>query len=70
MPHANNKSLRPYSDSSRGSSLDPHWLRMYSIEYRMYSIEYIGNTVELEWLEQLWDHENMFETGVGQANES
>ena len=22
------------------------------------------NTVELQWLEHLWNHENMFETGV------
>ena len=27
------------------------------------------NTVELQWLEHLWDHENMFETGVVRANE-
>ena len=26
-------------------------------------------TVELQWLEQLWNHENMFETGVIRANE-
>ena len=26
-------------------------------------------TVELQWLEHLWDHENMFETGVVPANE-
>ena len=25
------------------------------------------NTVELQWLEHLWDHENMFETGVVRA---
>ena len=29
----------------------------------------IGDTVELQWLEYLWSHENMFETGVVQANE-
>ena len=29
-----------------------------------------SNTVELQWLEQLWNHENMFETGVVRANES
>ena len=29
----------------------------------------IRNTVELQWLEHLWDHENMFETGVVRANE-
>ena len=28
------------------------------------------NTVELQWLEHLWNHENMFETGVVRANES
>ena len=27
------------------------------------------HTVELQWLEHLWDHENKFETGVVQANE-
>ena len=26
-------------------------------------------TVELEWLEQLWNHENMFKTGEVRANE-
>ena len=25
--------------------------------------------IELEWLEHVWNHENMFETGVVQANE-
>ena len=33
------------------------------------SIYFIINTVELQWLEHLWDHENMFETGVVRANE-
>ena len=27
-------------------------------------------TVERQWLEHLWDHENIFETGVVRANES
>ena len=27
------------------------------------------NTVELQWLKHLWNHENMFETGVVQASE-
>ena len=26
-------------------------------------------TVELQWLKHAWSHENMFETGVVQANE-
>ena len=28
-----------------------------------------GYTVELQWLEHLWDHENMFEIGEIRANE-
>ena len=27
------------------------------------------HTVELQWLEHLWDHQNMFETGEVRANE-
>ena len=27
------------------------------------------STVELQWLEHLWDHENLFGTGVVRANE-
>ena len=27
------------------------------------------NTVEHQWLKHLWNHENMFETGVVRANE-
>ena len=27
------------------------------------------DTVELQWREHLWDHENMFETEVVRANE-
>ena len=27
------------------------------------------NTVELQWLEHLWYHENMFKTGVDRTNE-
>ena len=33
----------------------------------MYMI--LQNTVELQWLEHIWDHENVFETGVVRANE-
>ena len=29
----------------------------------------LGYTVELQWLEHLWDYENLFETGVVRANE-
>ena len=27
------------------------------------------STVELQWLENLWNHENMFDTGAVRANE-
>ena len=27
------------------------------------------NTVELQWLEHLWNHKNMFETAIVRANE-
>ena len=29
----------------------------------------IENTVDVQWLEHLWNHENMFETGVVRVNE-
>ena len=32
-------------------------------------VEFSQNTVELQWLEHLWDYENKFETGLVQANE-
>ena len=32
-------------------------------------IGFFYNTVELQWLEHLWNHENMFETKVLRANE-
>ena len=31
--------------------------------------ETFKHTVELQWLEHLWNHENKFETGVARANE-
>ena len=31
--------------------------------------EWVLNTVELQWLEHFWGHENMFDTGVVIANE-
>ena len=34
-------------------------------------LEYIYfGTIELKWLENLWNHENMFETGIVRANET
>ena len=30
---------------------------------------YTYHTVKLQWLEHLWNHENMFETGLVRANE-
>ena len=29
--------------------------------------ELFGSSAELQWLEHLWDHENMFETGIVRA---
>ena len=29
----------------------------------------LKHTVELQWLNHLWNHENMFETGVVRGNE-
>ena len=29
----------------------------------------VTSTVELQWLEHLWNHKNMFETGVVRASE-
>ena len=39
---------------------------LYEQKVMLFCRKYI---VELQWLEHLWDHENMFETGVVQANE-
>ena len=33
------------------------------------NVSKIVGTTELQWLEHLWNHEKMFETGVVQANE-
>ena len=42
------------------------------VDWRVVLVDQIlrtGYTVELQWLEHLWDHENMFETGVVRASE-
>ena len=41
------------------------WFLSFKKLFKMVS----ENTVELQWLEHLWNHENMFETGVVRANE-
>ena len=38
---------------------------MYDLNFAYYS----RTSVELQWLERLWNHKNMFETGVVRANE-
>ena len=30
-------------------------------------VEIMASTVEIQWLEHLWNHENMFDTGVVRA---
>ena len=44
-------------------------LTLTDISAPMVSLSLLTCTVELQWLEHLWDHENMFETGVIRANE-
>ena len=39
------------------------------VDSRYHKQRFLQNTVELQWLEHLWNHENMFETGVVRANE-
>ena len=58
------------------SVLTPHYLlsQLYSDIWTYHYIVSkcrlgLQNTVELRWLEHLWNHENIFETGVVQANE-
>ena len=47
-------------------SFDPDWAALGTALWESSLFVY---TVELQWLEHLWDYENMFETGVVQANE-
>ena len=35
--------------------------------FSMYGLLTVANTVELQWLEHLWNYENIFETGVVRA---
>ena len=35
----------------------------------LWNFSYLQCTVENQWLQHLWNHENMFKTGVVQANE-
>ena len=39
------------------------------VVYHQSSIIYNLITVDLQWLEHIWNHENMLETGVVRANE-
>ena len=34
-----------------------------------FKLSNLGTAVEPRWLEHLWNHEKMFETGLVQANE-
>ena len=42
---------------------------MFNITFYIQKIMCLLYTVELQWLEPLSDHENIFETGVVRANE-
>ena len=57
--------------SSKYDFEENYELVMYKIDTLLYS-DSCGNsrdTVEHQWLEHLWNHENMFGTGVVRANE-
>ena len=45
----------------------PHAFKGEKPRFRCLIIQY--STVELQWLEHLWDYENLFETGVVRATE-
>ena len=49
----------------------PNYLVFHVREFgdNFYKSDVSSNTVELQWLEHLWDYENMFETWVVRANE-
>ena len=48
-----------------GGGADSNHIRMISLS----GVHIQLYTVELQWLEHLWDQENMFETGVVRASE-
>ena len=41
----------------------------YNIYFQKYIKDIFTIAVELQWLEHLWNHENMFQTGVVLVNE-
>ena len=65
--------------NKRASSVDPDkqfimgcliWSNaVCKLNYICTCIFVLLHTVELQWLEHLWDYENVFETGVVRANE-
>ena len=67
------------SDYCSQSKTVRSWTTLYSITHYSFEKKLLNiralmvivcpNTVELQWLEYLWNHENMFETGIVQANE-
>ena len=45
------------------------WLCLQQVWDGVHGNFFLIFTVELQWLEHLWNHENMFETVVVRANE-
>ena len=45
------------------------FIHVYSFDKFICRFKFISITVELQWLEHFWNHENMFETGVVRAYE-
>ena len=58
------QALPPLSDLYRGSSGAITMSRRFIYLFILFAV-----TVKLQWLEHLWNHENMFETEAGRANE-
>ena len=45
------------------------FLRFFLLAFRRNHFQIFAITVELQWLEQLWNNQIMFETGEVRANE-
>ena len=62
--------MKAAMDQHRLSSLALGHKHRYGIDGVPQDLEQtFGSTVELQWLEHLWNHEDMFETGVVRAND-
>ena len=59
----------PIPQHAKGRHDKKRWeFHFVLLHFPMSNIKKNQGTVELQWLKHCWDHENMFETGVVQAN--